>query len=41
MGVGAKVLEHMFRAAEGLLGIDNPIVPEQSSQPGREGAWLS
>jgi hypothetical protein len=40
MGVGAKVAEHMFRAAEGLFGIDDPVVPEQHQQPGREGAWL-
>ena len=40
MGIGTKVAEHMFRAAEGLFGIDDPVVPEQHPQPGREGAWL-
>ena len=28
MGVGTKVAEHMFRAAEGRLGIDDPVVAE-------------
>ena len=41
MGVGAKVAEHMFRAAEGLLGINDPVVAEQYSQPCGEGARMS
>ena len=40
MGVGTKVAEHMFRAAEGRLGIDDPVVTEQAPQPSSEGAWL-
>ena len=40
MGVGAEVAQHMFRSAEGTLGVDNPVVAEQYSQPGGEGAWL-
>jgi hypothetical protein len=41
MGIGTKVAEHMFWAAEGLFGIDDPVVPEQYPQPGTEGARLS
>ena len=33
MGIGTKVAEYMFRAAEGRLGIDNPVVAEQNAQP--------
>ena len=40
MGVGAEIAQHMFRAAEGLLGIDNPVVAEQYPQPGGEGARM-
>src|SRR5580704_11225763 len=40
MGVGAKIAQHMFRTAEGPLGVDNPVVAEQYSQPGRECARL-
>jgi len=41
MGIGTKVAEHMFRAAEGLLGINDPVVAEQYSQPCGEGARMS
>ena len=40
MGVCAQIAQHMFRAAEGSLGVDDPIVPEQYPQPGGEGVWL-
>jgi len=40
MGVGAKITQHMFRSAEGLLGVDDPVVAEQHPQPGSEGARL-
>jgi hypothetical protein len=30
----------MFRTAEGPLGVDDPVVAEQHSQPGSEGARL-
>ena len=40
MRVGAEITQHMFRSAEGLLGVDDPVVPEQHPQPGREGTWL-
>ena len=41
MGVGAEIAQHMFRAAEGGLGVDDPIVAEQNPQPCSEGARLS
>ena len=41
MGVGAEISQHMFRSAEGLLGIDDPVVAEQYPQPSSEGAWMS
>ena len=40
MGVGAEIAQHMFRAAKGSLGVNNPVVAEQQTQPGSEGAWL-
>ena len=30
----------MFRAAEGWLGIDDPVVAEQGSEPCGEGPWF-
>ena len=41
MGVCAEIAQHMFRAAEGRLGVDDPVVAEQYPQPRSEGAWLS
>ena len=40
MGVGAEIAQHMFRAAEGSFGVDDPVVAEQHPQPGGEGARL-
>ena len=40
MGVGAEIAQHMLRAAEGRLGVDDPVVTKQYPQPGGEGAWL-
>src|ERR1019366_4787536 len=40
MGVGAEIAQHMFRAAEGGLGVDHPVVAEQHPQPCGEGARL-
>ena len=40
MSIGAKITQHMFRSAEGPLGIDDPVVAEQYSQPCAEGVWL-
>ena len=33
MGVGAEIAQHMFRPAEGPLGVDDPVVAEQHPQP--------
>ena len=40
MGVGAEIAEYMFRAAERPLGVDDPVVAEQYTQPGGEGARI-
>ena len=36
MGIAAEILEHIFGAAEGRFGVDDPIFPEQRSEPGSE-----
>jgi hypothetical protein len=41
MGVCAEISQYMFRSAERLLGVDDPIVAEQHPQPGSEDARLS
>jgi hypothetical protein len=41
MGVGAEIAQHMFGAAQGPLGVDDPVMAEQHPQPGGEGVWLS
>ena len=40
MSIGAEITQHMFRSAEGRLGVDDPVVAEQYSQPCAEGVWL-
>ncbi len=40
MGVRAEIALRMSRAAEGPLGVDDPVVTEQVSEPGGEAAWL-
>jgi hypothetical protein len=40
MGVCAEIAQHMFRAAERGLGVDDPVVTEQYLQPESEGARL-
>jgi len=41
MGVCAEIAQGVFRSSEWPLGIDNPVVADQDSQPGSKGAWLS
>ena len=41
MGIRAEVAQGMFRSAEGPLGVDDPVVAEQDSEPGGEAAWFS
>ena len=36
MGVAAEILEHIFGAAEGWLGVDDPVFSEQKPEPGSE-----
>jgi len=40
MSIGAEITQHMFRSAEGRLGVYDPVVAEQYSQPCAEGVWL-
>ena len=40
MGVGAEIAQHMFRAAKGRLGVNDPVVAEQYPQPSSESARL-
>ena len=40
MGIGAEITQYMFWAAEWRLGVYDPVVAEQHSQPCGEGAWL-
>ncbi len=39
MSVGTEVAQGMFRSAEGTLGVDDPVMSEQDSEPGGEAAW--
>ena len=41
MGISAEIAQGMFRSAEGPLGVDDPVVTEQDSEPRGEAAWLS
>jgi len=36
MGVAGEVAEHMMRPAKGWLGIDHPVLAEESTQEGAE-----
>ena len=38
MSVSAEIAQHVFWTTEGRFGVDNPVVTEQHSQPGSEGA---
>jgi len=44
MGVAGEIAEHMMGAAEGWLGVDDPVLTEQGAQEGAErllvGEWL-
>ena len=40
MGIGAEIAQHMLRSTEWALGVDDPVVAEQYSQPCAEGVWL-
>jgi len=36
MGVTAEIVEHIFGAAEGWFGVNDPVFSEQRSEPGSE-----
>ena len=38
VGIVAKIAQRMFWAAEGPLGVNDPIMAEQQSEPGCEGS---
>jgi len=40
VGVATEIAQRVFRSAEGRLGIDDPVVAEQGSEPCGEGPWL-
>jgi hypothetical protein len=40
VGLAAEIAQRVFRAAEGWLGIDDPVVAEQGSEPCGEGPWF-
>ena len=40
VSVGAEIAQRMFRSTEGTLGVDDPVVTEQDSEPGGEATWL-
>ena len=37
MGVSAEIAQGVFRSPEGPLGVDNPVMAKQESEPGGEG----
>jgi len=41
MGVAGQVVENMFGAAEGWLGIDDPVLPEQLPEEAGEAVGSS
>ena len=40
MGGGTEIAQGMFGSAEGTLGVNDPVVTEQDSEPRGEAAWL-
>ena len=41
MCIRSEIAQRVLRSSERPLGIDDPVVAEQDSQPGSKGAWLS
>ena len=41
MGVARQVVENVFSAAEGWLGIDDPVLVEELSEKLAKAMWLS
>ena len=40
VGIATEIAQRVFRSAEGRLGIDDPVVTEQRSEPCGKEAWL-
>ena len=40
VSVGTEIAQRVFGSTEGRLGVDDPVVAEQYSQPCAESAWL-
>ena len=40
MGVSAEIAQGVLRSAEGALGVDDPVVTEEGSQPRTKGRWF-
>ena len=40
VGIGAKIAQSVLGSAEGPLGVDDPVVTEQNSEPCGEAAWF-
>ena len=40
MGISAEIAQRVLRSAEGALGVYDPVVTEEGSQPGAKSAWL-
>jgi hypothetical protein len=40
MGVSAEVAQRVLGSAEGPLGIDDPVVTEQNSEPCGKASWF-
>jgi len=40
VGIGAEIAQQVFWTTEGRLGIDDPVLAEQQSEPGCEGSWF-
>ena len=41
MGVASQIMQHMLGAAEGWLGIDDPVLVEEPSEKLAKATWLS
>src|ERR1700726_5213237 len=41
MGIAAEILQHVLGSAEGWFGVDDPMLAEERTQPGREELGMS
>ena len=39
--IASEIIQHMFGAAEGRLGIDDPVLAEELSEKLAKATWLS